>query len=32
MTRCRVAGVFPLKGELDRVFDAEVLVQVERRF
>jgi hypothetical protein len=32
MTRCRVAGVFPLKSELDRVFDAEVLVQMERRF
>jgi len=29
---CRVGGVFPLKTGDDRAFDAEVQVQVERRF
>jgi hypothetical protein len=32
MTRCRVAGAFPLTDKNNRVFDSEVLVQLERRF
>ncbi len=31
-TLCRVAGVVPLRSGSDRLFDAEVQVQLERRF
>ena len=32
LTVCRVGGAFPLTNQDNRVFDAEFLLQVERKF